>query len=105
MGFEAGYLKALGRKFILLKDKKTKPPTDLRGLKYAVYSDRNGFLKELSEWLRQNVPEAKEIPEHKEVLKIIGNMKRRSKLSDDQAADVLMILLSNLAHSGGTPID
>jgi UTP-glucose-1-phosphate uridylyltransferase len=36
VGFEAGYLQALGRKFILLKDKKTKPPADLRGLKSPI---------------------------------------------------------------------
>ena len=101
VGFEAGYLTALGRSFILLKDKKTKMPSDLQGIKYSQYSNRAGFIKELLSWLQQNVPEAKEIPEQKAVTDILNRIKKRSRLSDDSAVDVLAVLLTRLADSEG----
>jgi hypothetical protein len=101
VGFEAGYLTALPRKFVILKNKKTVVPADLEGLIYCEYSDKDDLIIGLVNWLNQNVPEARQIPEHKKIRDLIDGIKRSAKVGDDIAYEIIMTMTTTLANSGG----
>jgi predicted nucleotide-binding protein len=97
VAFEAGYLYALGRhNFVLLKNKSTRVPSDLQGLKYSEYSSANTLTKALTGWIKQNVPEAKLSPHARSVAKIVDKIKRESGVGQDTARAMLLVMLEEL---------
>lgn len=99
VGFEAGFMRALKRNFILLKNGKTAVPADLQGFKYCKYRDRDTLVQELMAWLKQNVPEARRIPEHKALMKLLTSISKKAGISQAQALGVVRAMASSLAES------
>jgi hypothetical protein len=99
VAFEAGFLQALGRKYILLKDRQTRVPADLQGLKYCEYSDKAGLIRELTEWIKQNVPEAQQSPHRGALTRIIEGIEQNSHVSRDVAVEMVLSIMEDLAES------
>lgn len=100
VAFEAGFLHALGeRKFILLKNKATKVPSDLQGLKYNEYSSSNTLTKALTGWLKQSVPEARLSPHANSIAKVIRRIEKDARVSEEMAKDMLLAMMEGLTEA------
>lgn len=97
VAFEVGYLHALGnRNFIILKNKGTKVPADLQGLKYSEYSSSGTLSRELRAWIKQNIPEALSLYSGS-VEKILRKIMADSKVSREKAQEILQVMLEEMA--------
>jgi hypothetical protein len=103
VAFEVGFLHALGElEFILLKDRKTKIPANLLGLKYSQYSNKDSLIRELNGWIRQNIPEAKLSPYTKDLEDILRKVKQKTGVSQEHAREMLLTLMVIMMNSDGS---
>jgi nucleoside 2-deoxyribosyltransferase len=93
VALEAGYILARKIPFVLLKNQRTKAPSDLQGLKYQSYKNVETMRSRLVRWIRQNVPEAKDLPAALEARKLVERIMKEVKLTRQQAEDFLLAAL------------
>jgi hypothetical protein len=99
VALESGYILARGLPFILLKNKRTRPPADLQGVKYLEYSGVDDMRNSLVEWVEQTIPEAQVRPEAIEAKELVERIMKEANLSQRQAEEVLLSMLQSHARS------
>lgn len=93
VALETGYIIARDLPFVILKNRRTKAPANLQGLKYQEYRDVQTLRTKLVRWIHQNIPEARELPEAIEARNLVQRIRKEAGLTQQQAEEFLLAAL------------